>query len=168
MAGIKLLSSYGILRLDTDEFFFDLEDLPLIESRSWYRDKDGYLVSCYFFNGRRRFVRFHRIVMKAKPGQFIDHINKDRADNRKCNLRCCRRAENDRNRGIYATNTSGVTGVYFDKQRNKWVASISYDKKRTLIGRFASKEEAVRARLEKEAELFKEFAPQQALMEGLV
>ena len=168
MAGIKLLSSYGILRLDTDEFFFDLEDLPLIESRSWYRDKDGYLVSCYFFNGRRRFVRFHRIVMKAKPGQFIDHINKDRADNRKCNLRCCRRAENDRNRGIYATNTSGVTGVYFDKQRNKWVASISYDKKRTLIGRFASKEEAVRARLEKEIELFKEFAPQRALMEGLV
>ncbi len=168
MAGIKLLSSYGILRLDTDEFFFDLEDLPLIESRSWYRDKDGYLVSCYFFNGRRRFVRFHRIVMKAKPGQFIDHINKDRADNRKCNLRCCRRAENDRNRGIYATNTSGVTGVYFDKQRNKWVASISYDKKRTLIGRFTSKEEAVRARLEKEIELFKEFAPQRALMEGLV
>ena len=163
-----MLSSYGILRLDTDEFFFDLEDLPLIESRSWYRDKDGYLVSCYFFNGRRRFVRFHRIVMKAKPGQFIDHINKDRADNRKCNLRCCRRAENDRNRGIYATNTSGVTGVYFDKQRNKWVASISYDKKRTLIGRFASKEEAVRARLEKEIELFKEFAPQRALMEGLV
>jgi len=48
------------------------------------------------------------------------------------------------------------------------VASISYNKKRTLIGRFASKKEAVRARLEKEAELFKEFAPQRALMEGLV
>lgn len=125
-------------------------------------------MSCYYFNGCRRFVRFHRIVMKAKPGQFVDHINKDRADNRKCNLRCCGRAENDRNRGTYVTNTSGVTGVYFDKQRNKWVASISYNKKRTLIGRFASKEEAVRARLEKEAELFKEFAPQRALMEGLV
>jgi len=168
MGSIRLLSSHGVLQLAATEFFFDLEDLPLIESRSWYRDKDGYLVSCYYFNDRRRFVRFHRIVMKAKPGQFVDHINKDRADNRKCNLRCCRRAENDRNRGTYVTNTSGVTGVYFDKQRNKWVASISYNKKRTLIGRFASKEEAVRARLEKEAELFKEFAPQRALMEGLV
>jgi len=168
MGSIRLLSSHGVLQLAATEFFFDLEDLPLIESRSWYRDKDGYLVSCYYFNGRRRFVRFHRIVMKAKPGQFVDHINKDRADNRKCNLRCCWRAENDRNRGTYVTNTSGVTGVYFDKQRNKWVASISYNKKRTLIGRFASKEEAVRARLEKEAELFKEFAPQRALMEGLV
>ena len=117
--------------------------------------------------------------MKAKPGQFVDHINKDRADNRKCNLRCCRRAENDRNRGTYATNTSGVTGVYFDKQRNKWVASISYDKKRTLIGRFTSKKEAVQAEQWTGAHLvmvgvytafsilFKEFAPQRALMEGL-
>ena len=61
-----------------------------------------------------------------------------------------------------------MTGVYFDKQRNKWVASISYNKKRTLIGRFASKEDAVRARIEREAELFKEFAPQRALMDGLV
>ena len=106
--------------------------------------------------------------MQAKPGQFVDHINKNRADNRKHNLRCCRRAENDRNRGTYSTNTSGVTGVYFDKRRNKWVASISFDKKRTFIGRFATKEDAIQARLEKEAELFKEFAPQRALMEGLV
>ena len=106
--------------------------------------------------------------MDAKPGQVIDHINKNRADNRKCNLRLCKRAENDRNRSTYSTNTSGVTGVYFDKQRNKWVASISYNKKRTLIGRFASKEDAVRARIEREAALFKEFAPQRALMDGLV
>lgn len=159
---IELLEGHGVLHLGSLSFLFDLEDLPLIESRSWYRDKDGYLVSCYFFNGSRRFVRFHRIVMKAKPGQFVDHINKDRADNRKCNLRYCKQVENARNRSIYSTNTSGVTGVYFDKQRNKWVASISYNKKRILIGRFTSKEDAVRARFEKETELFKEFAPQRA------
>lgn len=167
MGNIKLLSSYGILRLETTEFLFDIEDLSLIESRSWYRDKDGYLVSCYLFNGRRRFVRFHRIVIKAKEGEFVDHINKNRADNRKQNLRCCNRAENDRNRRPYSTNTSGVSGVYFDKQRGQWTASISYNKKRLFIGRFASKEDAIRARLEKEAELFKEFAPQRALMEEL-
>lgn len=162
-----LLSTHGILYLNEVEFLFDLEDFELIESRSWYKDKDGYLVSCYYFNGHRRFVRFHRIVMQAKPGQFVDHINKNRADNRKCNLRCCKRSENDRNRSKYSTNTSGVTGVYFDGQRCKWAASISYNKKRILIGRFATKEDAVRARLEKEAELFKEFAPQRALLEGL-
>ena len=45
MGSIRLLSSHGVLQLAATEFFFDLEDLPLIESRSWYRDKDGYLVS---------------------------------------------------------------------------------------------------------------------------
>lgn len=115
---IELLDTYGILRIKTTEFLFDLEDLPLIKGRdSWYCDKDGYLVSSYFYNGVRRFVRFHRLVMHAKPGQCVDHINKNKADNRKKNLRCCERSENDRNRSLYSCNTSGVAGVYFDKQR---------------------------------------------------
>ena len=54
----------------------------------------------------------------------------------------------------------GVIGVFYDKEREKWVASITYDHKRKLLGRFASKDDAIRARLDKEAELFKEFAPQ--------
>lgn len=168
MENVRLLSTYGVLQIKSTEFLFDIEDLPLIENRSWYKDKDGYLVSCYYFNGRRRFVRFHRIVMNAKPGQIIDHINNNRADNRKHNLRCCKRSENDRNRSKYSNNTSGITGVCFDRKRDKWVASISYEKKRITIGRFDTKEDAVRARLEKEFELFKEFAPQRALLEGLV
>lgn len=39
---IELLDTYGILYIGTTEFLFDLEDLPLIQSRRWYRDKDGY------------------------------------------------------------------------------------------------------------------------------
>lgn len=144
-----------------------MEDLPLIKGRdSWYRDKDGYLVSSYYFNGVRRFVRFHRIVMHAQPKQCVDHINKNKADNRKQNLRICERAENDRNRSLYVTNTSGVAGVYFDKKRKKWVASITYNRKKVYIGRFAEKEEAILARLRKEIELYKEFAPQRELWEG--
>lgn len=155
-----MLDTCCVLHLGLFPFLFDLDDLPVIQSRVWYRDKDGYLVSCYYFNGRQRFVRFHRIVMRAQPGQFVDHINKDRSDNRKQNLRCCCRSENARNRGLYSTNTSGVTGVFYDRERGKWVASITYDHKRKLLGRFTSKDDAIKARLDKEAELFKEFAPQ--------
>lgn len=164
---IKILIDYGILYLDNVEFYFDIEDLPLIQSSSWYKDKDGYLVSCYYYAGQRRFVRFHRIVMNAKEDEVVDHINHKRTDNRKRNLRVCKRAENDRNRGLYATNTSGISGVHFDKKRNRWVASITYNHRRIFIGRFSHKEEAVKARLVKEAELFKDFAPQRALLEGL-
>ena len=165
---IELLDTYGILRIKTTEFLFDLEDLPLIKGRdSWYCDKDGYLVSSYFYNGVRRFVRFHRLVMHAKPGQCVDHINKNKADNRKGNLRCCQRSENDRNRSLYITNTSGVSGVFFDRQREKWVASITYNSKKIYLGRYDAKEDAVMARLTKEIELYREFAPQKALLETL-
>lgn len=117
---VELLNTYGILHIGVAEFLFDLDDLPIIKGRdSWYCDKDGYLVSSYFYCGVRRFVRFHRLVMHAKPGQFVDHINKNKADNRKENLRCCQRSENDRNRSLYITNTSGVSGVsLISKEKN--------------------------------------------------
>jgi len=165
---VKLLDTYGVLYIGVHEFLFDLGDLPIVQGRdSWYRDKDGYLVSSYLFNGVRRFVRFHRIVMHAKPKQCVDHINKNRADNRKENLRLCERSENDRNRSLYRSNTSGVAGVYFDRQRKKWAASITYDRKKLYLGRFDQKEEAIFARLAKEVELYKEFAPQRTLWNTL-
>lgn len=164
---IKLFDDYGVLYVGTSEFVFDIEDLPIIQSRNWYKDKDGYLASSYIYEGRRCFTMFHRIIMHAEPQQCVDHINRNRADNRKQNLRCCSRAENNRNRGRSAANKSGITGVYYDKYRHKWIANIIHNKKRLFIGRFDTKEAAAKARIEKEMELFKEFAPQRLLYEEL-
>lgn len=157
---IELFDTYGVLRIGPSSFLFDLDDLPIIESRSWYVDKDGYLSSSYYYLGVLRIVRFHRIVAHPKPGQQVDHRNKNRADNRKQNLRCCNSVDNNRNRGRYSTNTSGITGVTFDKKREKWTATIMFNHKRIFIGRFQKKEDAVVARLEAEVRLFGEFAPQ--------
>ena len=55
--------------------------------------------------------------------------------------------------------------MYYDKQRRKWVANISYNRKRVFLGRFESKEDAVAARLAKEKELFKEYSPQIPVVE---
>lgn len=90
----------GGVNLGSHEFLFDSEDYDLIRNRDWYRDKDGYLVNCYYFNGKRNFTRFHRIIMNAKPKQFVDHINRNRADNRRQNLRVCDYNENNQNRGL--------------------------------------------------------------------
>lgn len=158
---VELFDTYGVLHIGALGFLFDLEDLSVIESRSWYVDKDGYLTSSYYYYGVLRIVRFHRIVAHPKPGQRVDHRNKNRADNRKQNLRCCDQAENNRNRGRYSTNTSGITGVTFDKKREKWIATIMFDHKRIFIGRYQKKEDAIIARLEAEARLFGEYAPQQ-------
>lgn len=157
---VQLFDTYGILYIGAAEFYFDVEDLCIIQSRNWYVDKGGYLTSCYYYAGSQRIVRFHRIVMQATPGQYVDHRNRKRNDNRKQNLRCCLYEENNRNRGLYATNKSGCSGVSFDKRRNKWTASITYNSKKLFIGRFERKEDAIAARLIREAELFQEFAPQ--------
>lgn len=165
---VRLFDTYGILYIGEHEFFFDIEDLHIIQSRtSWYVDKGGYLASCYYYAGAQRIVRFHRIVMHASKGQYVDHRNRKRNDNRKYNLRCCCYAENNRNRGLCITNTSGYTGVSFDKRRNRWTASITFNSKKLFIGRFERKEDAIAARLQKEAELFKDFAPQIALINTL-
>lgn len=164
---VKLLDEYGVLNINGTEFLFDIEDFSVINSRNWYVDKDGYLASSYIYNGRRCFAMFHRIIMNAQKGQVVDHINRNRADNRKVNLRCCSKFENNLNRGRRSTNTSGVIGVHYDRKRDKWIANITYDKRRIFIGRFISKDEAVKARLRKESELFKSFAPQ-ANSEGVI
>lgn len=164
---VKLFDTYGILYLGSDEFFFDIEDLCIIQSRSWYVDKGGYLTSSYYYAGSLRIVRFHRIVMHASANQYVDHRNRKRYDNRKENLRCCSYAENNRNRGLYSTNKSGIAGVSFDKRRSKWTASITYNSKKIFIGRFEEKENAILARLQAEIKLFKEFAPQKDLMKTL-
>ncbi|MGO5114894.1 hypothetical protein ACTQ33_07655 [Candidatus Avoscillospira sp. LCP25S3_F1] len=166
---VKLFDTYGVLYIGVAEFFFDIEDLPIIQSRTnWYVDKGGYLTSSYYYAGIRRIVRFHRIVMHAGPDQYVDHKNRKRYDNRKNNLRCCSYAENNRNRGLRSTNSSGVIGVSFDKRRKKWTASITFNSRKIFIGRFENKEDAIMAHLKKEIELFGEFAPQQALTNSLI
>lgn len=163
---VALFGSYGILYLGDNEFLFDIEDLPVIQSRNWYCDKDGYLVNCHYDEGHRRFVRFHRIIMGAKPNQLVDHINRHRADNRKANLRCCDCSENGRNRCVSVTNTSGVTGVYYDKRRNKWAAHITFNGRKIFLGRFSHKKDAIETRISKERELFGEFAAQGGINYG--
>ena len=73
---VELFDTYGVLHIGTAVFYFDLEDLVLIQSRNWYADKDGYLTSSYYYLGQLRIVRFHRVVAHAKPGQWVDHKDK--------------------------------------------------------------------------------------------
>ena len=87
---------------------------------------------------------------------FIDHINHNPLDNRKCNLRLVTPAQNGYNKGIQPYNTSGEIGVYFNNRRKKWIAHIIYNDKHYCVY-YSSKEEAVIARRKLEDDLFKEY-----------
>lgn len=103
-------------------------------------DSHGYRVISYSHNGSRRILKAHRlawfIVHGVIPEGDIDHVNRNRADNRFENLRAVSRSINNRNSSMHRHNTSGVTGVYFDKQTGKWRANASVDGRTRHIGYF--------------------------------
>ena len=63
------------------------------------------------------------------------------------------------NKSLRSDNASGVAGVSFDKARGKWMARIKVGDKYLMLGRFATKEDAIAERRRAEQDHFGEFAP---------
>ena len=105
-------------------------------------DKKGYVVYSSRKDGLNN-KYLHRIIMDAPDDKMVDHINGNKRDNRRENLRLCNRAENGRNRGKQSTNTSGFKGVCWKKHAGKWQAQIRVDDgKRKHLGYFDDPETA--------------------------
>lgn len=123
-----------------------LEDAGIAQ-HAWSRTKTGYAQAR--INGE--LVLMHRLVM-GRPGQGeIDHINRDKVDNRRNNLRIVSHGDNMSNLPLASNNTSGVRGVDWDANRSKWRAQIQKSGKNMHLGRFDTIEEALSARLTAEA-----------------
>ena len=85
----------------------------------------------------------HRIILNAPTGKVVDHINGDKLDNRKDNLRICNQSVNGLNRTKNnLNNTSGFRGISYDKTRNKYRVHLKINYKQKYLGRFNSIEEA--------------------------
>jgi len=158
-----LTGEYGIgYTFKGEEFYFDLEDYDKIKDYCWCIDSRDYVVANNKYNN---ICKLHRIILKDVNWRICDHINRNPKDNRKSNLREANYNENAFNRSKNKRNTSGVTGVYFDKDKGKWRAVINKNGITYRLGRFKDKEKAIIARLEAEKEYFGEFAPQKHLYE---
>lgn len=105
----------------------------------------------------------HRLAWVMTHGRWpemeIDHVNRDRTDNRLINLRECSHAENSKNRNIYASNTSGTTGVHWDRNAKRWIAYIGGGREKRHLGCFSSIEAAAAARSAAEKEVYGDFSP---------
>lgn len=102
-----------------------------------------------------KYVLTHRAVWALATGEcpvgYIDHINRVKTDNRPCNLRDVSARVNRHNRAIDHRNTSGITGVRWDKKRRKWHAQITCGTEKMHIGLFANLADAAAARKAAEA-----------------
>ena len=119
----------------------DTEDIDKIKNIKWRLNCNGYAV-----NNSHTSIFLHRKILETD--EYVDHINGNRLDNRKCNLRICTKSTNQMNvnyRGIYPL-------------KDKWLAKIKINQKQIHLGLFPFKEEALYSRWFAEKILFKEFA----------
>lgn len=118
----------------------DDADFDWLAKRKWYASqcRDRYYA---YTPDRSSDVSMHRILLKAKPGQIVDHRNGDGLDNRRHNLRLCSKSENMQN-SRKRPGTSQFKGVSWDSGRKKWAAFITANGKSMNLGRFKSEEDA--------------------------
>ena len=105
--------------------------------------------------------RAHRLIFLMHKGYLpktIDHINRDKLDNRIENLRPATVSQNSMNRDITSKNKSGYKGVWWDKHKNKWRAVIKTSGERIHLGYFANVEEAGQVMRKAREELHGSFA----------
>ena len=144
-------------------FYFDLEDYNKIKNYCWSETTNETTHHLRAWIPEKKCIMYmHQLLGFAN----YDHIDRNELNNQKSNVRPCTIQENARNCSLRSDNTSGVTGVSFDKRYDKWAAYINIDKnKRKFLGYFSDKQDAISARLQAEKKYFKEFAPQQHLYE---
>lgn len=142
-----------------EEFWFDLEDYDLIKDYCWYINTDGYVATNIWINKTARGLYMHRLIIGCENSDIkVDHINHETYNNQKYNLRIATQSQNNMNSSLSKNNTSGVTGVYFDRKTNKWAAQITINNKTKSLGFFEEFEKAVEARLQAEDKYFGEYS----------
>jgi hypothetical protein len=138
-----------------DEYaLVDDADYSLYGKLKWYKNSRGYVCRVERPGGEKKYLKLHRLVNQTPSGLFTDHINHNKLDNRKVNLRSVTQWGNSQNN---AKNTSGCVGVSFDKKSGKWRAKIatkiSANETVNYVCCFDDKTEAITARKSWEKEI---------------
>lgn len=142
------------VELSDDKYFTcDIGDLQYCYDSSWFLNNSGYARG----NINGKLILFHNYIMYTELNEEVDHIDGNRLNNTRKNLRIVTRADNMKNKGKYKNNTSGVTGVSFNNGTNLWTAYINSGNVRHLLGEYLIFEDAVETRRKAEIKYFGEF-----------
>lgn len=135
-------------------FYFDLEDYNIIKDYCWFFVNEGYLTAKVPNTGKH--VLLHKLLLP--DAEQVDHIKHILYDNRKSQLRPVTRTQNHWNQKKYTTNTSGCTGVVYNKKSESWESRIDVNGKRIQLGIYKKYDDAVNARREAEEKYFGEYS----------
>lgn len=135
----------------TGKFIIDESDFEKVIKHKWRFARGN------FCTGNTHVIQIHTFLMEPNENQVVDHINGDRTDNRRDNLRITTQAKNCINKKLQGNNKSGMAGVSWDKDRNKWAPEIAMDHKKCHLGRYSKFEDAAYARYIAELVLFEKY-----------
>lgn len=133
----------------------DANDYKTLSNHKWWYHSMGYAART---TKDRKCVLMHAAIMSTPKGMHTDHVNGNKLDNRKSNLRVCTPAQNTAYRVKSKNNSSGYKGVCWDKTKNKWLASIMVSRKSIYLGRYDSRETAYSAYKNASKKYFGEYA----------
>lgn len=132
----------------------DCDDLSLALTQRWMYANTKCGGGCV--SVKKPNIDISRFLMNPPANMIVDHINGNRLDDRRANLRVCTQAENARNRRRGSNNTTGAIGV--TKEQGKWLVTIRENGRHRIVGRFEYFIEAVIARDRAAIECYGEFA----------
>ena len=137
----------------------DEEDYEWLNQWKWYYN-NGYAARDQWdpITKKQIKIRMHRIIMNAKEGEEVDHINHNGIDNQKYNLRVCTVSQNMQNSKSNKNSSSQYKGVSYNPMTQKCQVQIMYNGKFIYLGYYKDEEEAARAYDKAAIELFGEFA----------
>lgn len=111
-----------------------------LEQYTWYNNT----YAKAYINGK--LTSLHKLITNTGPETLIDHINQNKLDNRRKNLRTSNHSKNALNSKTPTRNTSGHKGIVWNKKDQRWTARITINKKRIHLGNYKTIEEAIQAR----------------------
>jgi len=135
-----------LIPLTQDKFaIVDAEDYDHLMQWKWALATKGYAQRCYHDKAakRSRTLFMHRYIMNASEGEVCDHIDGNKLNNSKNNLRLCTRSQN----GFNSRPNKGLShkGIYWCKKSEKWRAQIIFQGASICLGAHQNKIEALRA-----------------------
>lgn len=127
----------------------DDEDFDRISVHKWSFLSSGYAYRFergknYRTTGSEKCILMHRFILGIDDSREVDHINRNKLDNRRQNIRPCTSSQNKFNKEKPLSNRSGFKGVY-PHTKGRWKASIKIMGVQKHLGIFTRKEDAARA-----------------------
>lgn len=150
--------------VDGKPFYFDKEDFGKVKNYYWKIDANGYVTSTKR-SDQSGVILLHRLVMGFPENKVVDHINHKKEWNVKSNLRVCSQQENTFNSKLSKNNTSGITGVTYNKKNKSWIAQLNKGDLR-LSKSFKDINDAAEQRKKWEQQYFGEYAYNQNYLVG--